>query len=51
MDNNLISNFGKYVFDDREMKRRLPGEVYRKLRNVIEHGGELDVAAADIIAH
>ncbi len=51
MENNLMKNFGKYVFDDEEMKRRLPYDVYLTLRDVIEHGGELDTAAADIIAH
>ena len=51
MEKNLIETFGEYVFDDKEMKKRLPQGTYKKLREIIEQGGELDRATADIIAH
>ncbi len=48
---NSIEAFGEYVFDDEQMKKRLPDDVYKDLRHIIEHGGELDKKNADIIAH
>ncbi len=51
MDKNSIEAFGEYVFDDAQMRKRLPEDVYNNLRNIIERGGELDLKNADIIAH
>ncbi|MCI5569671.1 MAG: glutamine synthetase III [Candidatus Alectryocaccobium sp.] len=51
MDKNSIEAFGEYVFDDAQMRNRLPEDVYNNLRNIIERGGELDLKNADIIAH
>ena len=51
MDKNSIEAFGEYVFDDVQMRKRLPEDVYNNLRNIIERGGELDLKNADIIAH
>ena len=51
MDKNSIEAFGEYVFDDAQMRKRLPEDVYNNLRNIIERGGELDLKKADIIAH
>ncbi len=42
--------FGKYLFGRREMKSRLPQEVYRKLVATIEGGQKLDPAIADYVA-
>ena len=33
------------------MQERLPKKTYKKLREVIEEGKELDLATADVIAH
>ena len=33
------------------MQERLPKKTYKKLREVIEEGKELDLAKADVIAH
>ncbi len=43
--------FGENVFDDKIMCERLPKKVYLKLRQIIEEGGDLDLATADVIAH
>ena len=51
INKNSIEAFGEYVFDDEQMKKRLPEDVYKELRHIIEHGGELDKKNADIIAH
>ena len=51
IDKNSIEAFGEYVFDDVQMRKRLPEDVYNNLRNIIERGGELDLKNADIIAH
>ncbi len=51
INKNSIEAFGEYVFDDEQMKKRLPEDVYKDLRHIIEHGGELDKKNADIIAH
>ena len=43
--------FGCNVFNDAAMREYLPKEVYRKLRNAIDSGMELDPKIADYIAH
>ena len=47
---NIADIFGENVFSDRLMQERLPKKVYAKLRKVVEAGGELDLATADVIA-
>ena len=42
--------FGKNVFDDREMKARLSGEVYNSLKKTIEEGEQLDISLANAVA-
>ncbi|MGI5873659.1 MAG: glutamine synthetase III [Bacillota bacterium] len=42
--------FGSLVFDDKTMKRRLPGHVYRSLRKTIEEGAALEGDVADVVA-
>ena len=48
---NVADIFGENVFNDAVMQERLPKKVYKKLREVIENGEELDLATADVIAH
>lgn len=43
--------FGENVFDDAVMRKRLPKSVYKKLKQTIEDGSELDPSIADVVAH
>ena len=42
--------FGKNVFDDRQMKARLPEKVYNSIRKTIEEGKQLDISLANAVA-
>ncbi len=48
---NASDIFGENVFNDAVMQARLPKKVYKKMREVIENGAELDLATADVVAH
>ena len=48
---NVADIFGENVFNDAVMQERLPKKVYKKLKEVIQEGKELDLATADDIAH
>ena len=48
---NVADIFGENVFNDSVMQERLPKKVYKKLREIIEKGGDLDLATADVVAH
>ena len=48
---NVADIFGENVFNDAAMKERLPGKIYRKLKETIKNGHELDLETADVIAH
>ena len=48
---NVAEIFGKNVFNDTAMKERLPKSVYKKLKQTIEDGAELDPSIADVVAH
>ncbi|MGN0480302.1 MAG: glutamine synthetase III [Lachnospiraceae bacterium] len=48
---NAAEIFGENVFNDTVMKERLPKNVYKALRAVIEDGAELKLADADVIAN
>lgn len=48
---NVAEIFGENVFSDAVMKKRLQKNVYRKLRETIENGSELDPSIADAVAH
>ena len=48
---NVTDIFGENVFNDSVMQERLPKKVYKKLREVIEEGKELDLETADVVAH
>ncbi|MCP3925367.1 MAG: glutamine synthetase type III [Desulfobacterales bacterium] len=42
--------FGKNVFSLSEMKKRLPGAIFKSLKKTIETGSTLDVKVADVVA-
>lgn len=46
-----IENFGKYTFDKRAMKKKLPYPIYLKWKNTVRKEEALDKDTADIIAH
>lgn len=48
---NVVDIFGENVFNDAVMQERLPKKVYKKMREIIEIGAELDPATADVVAH
>lgn len=48
---NVSEIFGKNVFDDAVMREHLPKSVYKKLKQTIEDGTELDPSIADVVAH
>ena len=47
---NVEEIFGSKVFTVGKMKERLPKGVFKEVRNVMENGGELSLATADIVA-
>ena len=47
---NVADIFGENVFNDTVMQERLPKKVYKKLKQTIEEGTELDIETADVIA-
>ena len=40
---NVADIFGENVFNDTVMQERLPKKVYKKLKQTIEEGTELDI--------
>lgn len=48
---NVAEIFGESVFNETVMKERLPKDVYKKLKQTIEEGNELDPSIADVVAH
>lgn len=48
---NVAEVFGENVFNDSVMQARLPKKVYKKLKEVINEGKELDLETADVVAH
>ena len=47
---NQTVEFGELVFNDREMKERLPRPVYKSLRKTIELGEQLEPDIANVVA-
>ena len=47
---NVEEMFGSNLFTIGKMKERLPRTVYKEVRKVMEQGGELSLAAADVVA-
>ena len=50
MANPALENFGVNLFNDEEMRKRVPSETYRAWRQTIDEGVSLSPLAADIIA-
>lgn len=48
---SIQENFGKYVFNKKNMKKKLPYPVYLRWKNAIRKEDVLDKDTADIIAH
>ena len=48
---NAAEIFGENVFNDAVMQERLPKKVYKKLKEVVNEGKELDLETADVVAH
>ncbi len=47
---NVEEIFAKNVFTIGKMKQRLPRNVYKEVKKVMDQGGELSLAAADVVA-
>ena len=47
---NVEEIFGQNVFTLGKMKERLPKSVYKEVKTVMDKGGELSLAAADVVA-
>ena len=47
---NVEEIFGSKAFTVGKMRERLPKGVFKEVRNVMENGGELSLATADIVA-
>lgn len=47
---NVEDIFAEKVFTVTKMKERLPKKVFQEVMNVSEHGGELSMATADVVA-
>lgn len=47
---NVEEIFAENVFTLGKMKERLPKKVFTEVKNVMEHGGELSLATADVVA-
>lgn len=47
---NVEEMFGSNVFTLRTMKERLPKKVYHEVKKIMESGGEMSLATADVVA-
>ena len=47
---NVEEIFGENVFTPGKMKERLPKSVFKEVKRVMDQGGELSLAAADVVA-
>lgn len=47
---NVSSIFGENVFNLAKMRERLPKKVYAEVVSIMENGGEMSLATADIVA-
>ncbi|MBR1628394.1 MAG: glutamine synthetase III [Lachnospiraceae bacterium] len=48
---NVADIFGDNVFNDQMMQERLPKKIYRKLKETIREGRDLDPDTADVVEH
>ena len=47
---NLEKIFGENVFSVSVMRERLPKDVFREVRGIMDHGGELSIMSANVVA-
>ena len=47
---NVEELFASNVFTVAKMRERLPKKVFQEVVHVMEHGGELSMATADVVA-
>ena len=47
---NVEELFGRNVFDLAKMRSRLPKNVYKEVKHVMDKGGELSMTAANVVA-
>lgn len=47
---NVEEIFGENVFNVGKMRERLPKKVFQEVMNVMENGGEMSIATADVVA-
>ncbi len=47
---NVPEFFGSLVFNDKEMKERLPADTYKALKKTIEEGKSLDLEITNVVA-
>ncbi|MGN0628226.1 MAG: glutamine synthetase III [Oscillospiraceae bacterium] len=47
---NIPEIFGSMVFNSEVMRQRLPENVYKRLRDIIDNGGEMEPEIADAVA-
>ena len=51
MSNQITDIFGSNVFSVSVMRERLPKKVFAEVMDVMEHGGNISMATADIVAN
>ncbi|MBO5220414.1 MAG: glutamine synthetase III, partial [Clostridia bacterium] len=49
--NNIQEIFGSMVFNDTVMREKLTKDAYTSLRRTIDHGEELDITVANVVAN
>jgi len=49
-DTPVSQFFGSNVFNDTELRKRLPKGIYKALSKTIKHGAKLDASVADVVA-
>ncbi len=42
---------GSHVFNDEVMQKRLPKDIYKRLKAILEEGGSLDLSVANVVAN
>ena len=47
---NVEEIFGSKVFTLGKMRERLPKSVYKEVKKIMDQGGELSLATADVVA-
>ena len=50
-EKNSIDVFGENVFSMSVMKKRLPKDIYKSLKNTVENFTQLDATSADVVAN